>query len=102
MNGSSASAATSIFARPASRCVAGSAAASGTLATRHLLSVISLVALGRGVALVPRTLGTAAVPGVVLKPLTGAPAHAQYSAIWHPENPSPVLARAVELLGAGG
>ncbi|TXI89164.1 MULTISPECIES: LysR substrate-binding domain-containing protein [unclassified Cupriavidus] len=67
---------------------------------RHLLSVISLVALGRGIALVPRTLGRAAVPGVVLKPLSGAPANAQYSVIWHPDNPSPVLARALTLLGA--
>ncbi|MGO4307128.1 LysR family transcriptional regulator [Cupriavidus sp. RAF12] len=66
---------------------------------KHLLSVVSLVALGRGVALVPRTLAVAAIPGVVLKPLTGAPAHAQYSAIWHPGNPSPVLARALKLLG---
>ncbi|MDW3684194.1 LysR substrate-binding domain-containing protein [Cupriavidus sp. CuC1] len=68
---------------------------------RHLLSVVSLVALGRGVSLVPRTLGRAALPGVVLKPLAGAPAQAQaeYSVIWHPDNQSPVLARALGLLG---
>ncbi|MGO4329072.1 LysR substrate-binding domain-containing protein [Cupriavidus sp. 2TAF22] len=68
---------------------------------RHLLSVVSLVALGRGVSLVPRTLGRAALPGVVLKPLAGtaAQAQAEYSVIWHPGNQSPVLARALGLLG---
>ncbi|MGO4280804.1 DNA-binding transcriptional regulator, LysR family [Cupriavidus sp. OV038] len=90
------------FDLTAATCLAGGFSPNFRHYAKHLLSVISLVALGRGVALVPRTLGTAAVPGVVLKPLTGAPAHAQYSAIWHPGNPSPVLARAVELLGAGG
>ncbi|MNS91472.1 HTH-type transcriptional regulator GltC [compost metagenome] len=90
------------FDLTAATCLAGGFSPNFRHYAKHLLSVISLVALGRGVALVPRTLGTAAVPGVVLKPLTGAPAHAQYSAIWHPENPSPVLARAVALLGAGG
>lgn len=66
---------------------------------KHLLSVVSLVALGRGFALVPATLSKASLPGVVLKPLAGIHAEAQYSVIWNPQNKSPVLARALKVLG---
>ncbi|WP_342050725.1 MULTISPECIES: LysR family transcriptional regulator [unclassified Cupriavidus] len=66
---------------------------------RHLLSVASLVALGRGVSLVPRTPERAQLPGVVLKPLAGEPAQAEYSVVWHPSNRSPVVERALGALG---
>lgn len=66
---------------------------------RHLLSVASLVALGRGVSLVPRTAERAQLPGVVLKPLVGEPVHAEYSVIWNPANRSPVLGRALDVFG---
>lgn len=66
---------------------------------RHLLSVASLVALGRGVSLVPRTAERAQLPGVVLKPLLGEPVHAEYSVVWSPNNRSPSLARALDVFG---
>lgn len=66
---------------------------------RHLLSIVSLVALGRGVSLVPATLSKAGLPGVVLKPLADVHAEAQYSVIWNPQNTTPVLARTLKVLG---
>jgi DNA-binding transcriptional LysR family regulator len=69
---------------------------------RHLLSVASLVALGRGVSLVPRTAERAQLPGVVLRPLVGETAYAEYSAAWSPSNRSPVLRRALDLFGVPG
>ncbi|MBB2920041.1 LysR substrate-binding domain-containing protein [Cupriavidus alkaliphilus] len=66
---------------------------------KHLLSVVSLVGLGRGIALVPATLAKASLPGVALRDINGEPAIAEYSAIWHPGNKSPVLQRALRSLG---
>ncbi|MCY1305390.1 hypothetical protein D9M70_551950 [compost metagenome] len=61
--------------------------------------MVSLVGLGRGIALVPATLAKASLPGVALRDLTGEPAIAEYSAIWNPDNSSPVLQRALRSLG---
>lgn len=67
---------------------------------RHFLSIISLVAVGQGIAIVPQSLLRATVPGVVFKPLQDVTAHAEYSVIWNPRNPWLVLTRILEILGA--
>lgn len=66
---------------------------------RHLLSVVSIVGLGRGFALVPATLARASLPGVVLREMRDVEAVAEYSAIWDPVNRSPALQRALRALG---
>lgn len=66
---------------------------------KHLLSVVSLVGLGRGFALVPATLAKASLPGVALRELNDVSAVAEYSAIWNRTNQSPVLLRALNALG---
>jgi DNA-binding transcriptional LysR family regulator len=67
---------------------------------KHLVSIVSLVAMGRGVSLVPQTFARAALPGVVLRPIAGIKTHAEYSVVWNPRNTLPVLGRVLELLGA--
>jgi DNA-binding transcriptional LysR family regulator len=65
----------------------------------HLLSVISLVAMGRGVSLVPQMMNRATLPGVALKPIKGIKAQAEYSVIWNPDNPLRALPRVLAALG---
>ncbi|OZI59434.1 LysR substrate-binding domain-containing protein [Bordetella genomosp. 11] len=65
----------------------------------HLVSVVSLVAMGRGVSLVPRAFARAALPGVVFRPIEGVKAHAEYSVVWNPRNNLPILPRVLGLLG---
>jgi DNA-binding transcriptional LysR family regulator len=67
---------------------------------KHLVSIVSLVAMGRGVSLVPQTFARAALPGVVLRPIAGVQTHAEYSVVWNPRNTLPVLRRVLDLLGA--
>jgi DNA-binding transcriptional LysR family regulator len=66
---------------------------------KHLVSIVSLVAMGRGVSLVPRTFARAALPGVVFRPIAGIKAHAEYSVVWSPRSTLPILPRVLELLG---
>ncbi|ALM86123.1 LysR substrate-binding domain-containing protein [Bordetella sp. N] len=65
---------------------------------KHLVSVVSLVAMGRGVALVPRSFARAGVPGVVFKQIDGMTVEAEYSAVWSPANTLPLLPRVLALL----
>jgi DNA-binding transcriptional LysR family regulator len=65
----------------------------------HLVSVVSLVAMGRGVSLVPRAFARAALPGVVFRPIDGVKAYAEYSVVWNPRNSLPILPRVLGLLG---
>lgn len=65
---------------------------------KHMLSIVSLVALGRGVALVPQTLARASLPGVVFKPLRDLRADADYSVLWNPVNQSHALTTLLGLL----
>lgn len=65
---------------------------------KHMLSIVSLVALGRGVALVPRTLARASLPGVVFKPLRDLRADADYSVLWNPASQSHALTAMLGLL----
>ncbi|OZI19839.1 hypothetical protein CAL26_19940 [Bordetella genomosp. 9] len=68
---------------------------------RHLVSVVSLVAMGRGVSLVPRSFARAGVPGVVFKQIDGTAVQAEYSAVWNPANTLPLLPRVLAMLEAG-
>ncbi len=66
---------------------------------KHLVSVVSLVAMGRGVSLVPRSFARAGVPGVVFKDIDGLEVEAEYSAVWNPANTLPLLPHVLSLLG---
>ena len=56
---------------------------------RHWLSVISLVSLGQGVAIVPAALQRVGMPRLVFKPLKGKQPQSELLAIWRttPNNP---------------
>jgi len=56
---------------------------------RHWLSVISLVSLGQGVALVPAALERVGLPRLTFRPLRGAHPHSEMLAMWRrsPANP---------------
>lgn len=56
---------------------------------RHWLSVISLVSLGQGVALVPEALARVGMPRLVFRPLLGAHPSSEMLAMWRrsPANP---------------
>lgn len=69
---------------------------------KHLVSVVSLVAMGRGVSLVPRSFARAGVPGVVFKAMSGPPVQAEYSVVWSPANTLPLLPQVLDLLGRVG
>jgi DNA-binding transcriptional LysR family regulator len=66
---------------------------------KHFLSVISLVAMGQGVSVVPKTLLKAAVPGVVLRPIKAPCPEAAYEVLWHPKRPLAGLTKVLKLLG---
>ena len=54
-------------------------------------SLLPLVALGLGVTLVCETRATAAVPGLVFRPIAGE--NISFSAVWSPRNDNPALRR---------
>ncbi len=66
---------------------------------KHFLSVISLVAMGQGISIVPQTLLKAAVPGVVLRAIEAPCPEAAYEVLWHPQRPLAGLTRVLEMLG---
>ncbi|MFC4273894.1 LysR substrate-binding domain-containing protein [Achromobacter aloeverae] len=68
---------------------------------KHLVSVVSLVAMGRGVSLVPRSFARAGLPGAIFKPIEGVAVEAEYSAVWNPANTLPLLPRVLSLLETG-
>lgn len=68
--------------------------------TKHLLSAVSLVAMGRGVSLVPQTMANARIPGVVFMRLSDKPSYAEYSVIWKKRNVLSILPRVLDALAA--
>jgi DNA-binding transcriptional LysR family regulator len=66
---------------------------------RNLLTILSLVSVGAGVSVVPRTLAAAGFPGVVFKRLRGQAPINEVSVVWRADNRSPVLAQALQALG---
>jgi len=67
---------------------------------RHLLTTLSLVATSGAVSLVPRTLARASLPGVALRPISGARVESSYSIVWNPGNRLQVLPEVLEVFGA--
>jgi DNA-binding transcriptional LysR family regulator len=66
---------------------------------KHFLSVISLVAMGQGISIVPQTLLKAAIPGVVLQRIAPPTPEATYQVLWHPQRSLVGLGRVLEMLG---
>ena len=68
---------------------------------RNLLTILSLVSVGAGVSVIPSTLAAAGFPGVTFMPIRGPKLSTEVSALWKPDNRSPVLARALSALRLG-
>ncbi len=64
----------------------------------NFLTVVSAVAMGQGVALLPRWMQRFTVPGVAYKAIRGAKPIVHISMIWNPHNASPVLPRLISML----
>jgi DNA-binding transcriptional LysR family regulator len=56
-------------------------------------TVMHLVAMGRGVSLISEATLATIFPDVVFRPISGADATLQFSAIWWPGNNNPALCR---------
>jgi DNA-binding transcriptional LysR family regulator len=65
------------------------------------LDIVSLVAAGFGVAIVPRSVKYARRPGVVFRPIVGSPKTEVFMA-WLPSNGSTVLRSFLEILNEVG
>lgn len=61
-------------------------------------TLVSFVAAGLGVSLVPASVSGMTVAGAVYRPLAGTAPRVQMGLAWHPGNASSVLARALELV----
>ena len=61
-------------------------------------TLVSFVAAGIGVSLVPASVSGMTVAGAVYRPLAGTAPRAQVAIAWHPENESPALAGALKLV----
>ncbi len=61
-----------------------------------LVAVLTRVALGEGVAIVPDVLvGATAIPGVVFKPLAGPPIHSEIAAVFRSFEPSLAVSKLI-------
>ena len=67
---------------------------------RHWLSVISLVSLGQGVALVPQALTRVGMPRLVFRPLKGSHPSSEMLAMWRLTPANPLVARLLACLRA--
>ncbi|MPN31135.1 HTH-type transcriptional regulator BenM [bioreactor metagenome] len=67
---------------------------------RHWLSVLSLVSLGQGVAIVPAALQRVEMPRVVFKPLQGEQPVSELLAIWRSTPHSPLVDSLLQCLQA--
>jgi DNA-binding transcriptional LysR family regulator len=69
----------------------------------QILTMVALVAAGRGVAIVPESARTLHLEGVSYLQLEGVASDAvQLHAIWNRESTNPALARVLDLLGVSG
>ena len=66
---------------------------------RHLLTMLSMVSMGAGISLVPSSLANAGFPSVSFIKIRGHAPVTEVSVLWNPRNRSPVLARALQVLG---
>lgn len=62
-------------------------------------TLVTLVAAGLGVAVVPEPVSELGVPGVTYRPLSGPDAHVELAAAARVSDRSPALSRALDLLG---
>jgi DNA-binding transcriptional LysR family regulator len=67
---------------------------------RDMLAMISLVSIGSGVSIVPRWLTAAGFPDVRFLRIQGPSPMVELALAWNPDNPSPVLARALRPMRA--
>lgn len=67
---------------------------------RDMLAMISLVSIGAGVSIVPRWLDATGFPDVRCLRIRGPSPIVELVLAWNPENPSPVLKRALSTLRA--
>lgn len=65
---------------------------------RHLLSILSLVSMGAGVSLLPRSLAAAKFPGVAFVEVSRNVPSVEIAAVWSQKNRSTILAKAVDQL----
>ena len=65
---------------------------------RHWLSVLSLVSLGQGVAIVPAALQRVGMPQLVFKPLLGEQTQSELLALWRSQPHNPLVAHLLECL----
>ena len=63
----------------------------------HMLTYLSLVAIGAGVSLVPSSMANAGLAGVRFLRIQGTAPYAEISLAWNPDDKSPMLARVLEL-----
>lgn len=68
---------------------------------QSIATFMGLIALGVGVSLVPASMAKAGVGGVSYVSIQGQAPLSEISIAWNPLNPSPLLARTLELLKAG-
>jgi DNA-binding transcriptional LysR family regulator len=61
-------------------------------------TLVSFVAAGIGVSLVPRTVTRFTVAGAVYRPLKGEPAHVELALAYRRDDPAPVLQRALAII----
>ena len=66
---------------------------------RHLLTILSMVSMGAGISLVPSSLANAGFPSVSFIKIRGQAPVTEVSVLWSSQNRSPVLARALQVLG---
>lgn len=60
-------------------------------AARQWLTIVSLVANGLGVSLVPRSIARSRMAGTCFVPIAGTEAFSSAYLLWHPENKTPAL-----------
>jgi DNA-binding transcriptional LysR family regulator len=67
---------------------------------RHLFTILNLVSIGAGIALVPEFMAKLNIPGIRLKRMTDVDPMTHLSVLWNPASRSPLVPRVVKQLRA--
>src|SRR5690606_24617599 len=67
---------------------------------RHLFTILNLVSIGAGIALVPEFMAKLSIPGITLKRLTDVHPVTHLSVMWNPDSKSAIVPRVIKLLQA--
>ena len=67
---------------------------------RHLFTILNLVSIGAGIALVPEFMAKLNIPGITLKQMTDVDPVTDLSVLWNPATRSPIVPRVVKQLQA--